>query len=78
MSKAKKTVGRGRPVEFKGQLNRHIVSVVRRLGNATLARQALAAENPPISISMPTLLNRVKAAGIELTRGRPVKEAEAA
>lgn len=64
--------GRGRPVVFKGNEKRHIVSVIRKHG-LTAGRQVLAKEK--ISISLPTLGKFAAEAGIELHRGRPSKAA---
>lgn len=72
--KAKRTpkvevkAGRGRPIVFKGNEKRHIVSVIRKHG-LTKGREVLAGEK--ISISLPTLGKFAAEAGIELHRGRP-------
>lgn len=59
--------GRGRPVVFKGNLKRHIVSLIKANG-LTGARSVLAEEGT--SISMPTLGTLAKNAGVALKRGR--------
>jgi hypothetical protein len=76
--KAKRTAkvevkrGRGRPVVFKGNEKRHIVSVIRKHG-LTAGREVLAKEK--INISLPTMGKFAAEAGIELHRGRPSKAA---
>ena len=74
--KAKKTakveVKRGRPIVFKGEVKRQIVSVIRKHG-LTAGRQVLAQKN--ISISLPTLGKFAAEAGIQLHRGRLSKAA---
>jgi len=64
--------GRGRPIVFKGNEKRHIVSVIRKHG-LTKGREILAGEK--VSISLPTLGKFAAEAGIELHRGRPSKAA---
>jgi hypothetical protein len=76
--KAKRTAkvevkrGRGRPIVFKGNEKRHIVSVIRKHG-LTAGREVLAKEK--INISLPTMGKFAAEAGIELHRGRPSKAA---
>lgn len=64
--------GRGRPIVFKGNEKRHIVSVIRKHG-LTAGREVLAKEK--INISLPTMGKFAAEAGIELHRGRPSKAA---
>lgn len=64
--------GRGRPIVFKGNEKKHIVSVIRKHG-LTKGRAKLAEEQ--INISLPTLGKFAAEAGIELHRGRPAKAA---
>ena len=59
---------RGRPVVFKGNEKRHILSVIRKHG-LTKGQEVLAEEK--ISISLPTMGKFASEAGIELSRGRP-------
>ena len=59
---------RGRPVVFKGNEKRHILSVIRKHG-LTKGQEVLAGEK--ISISLPTMGKFASEAGIELSRGRP-------
>lgn len=59
---------RGRPIVFKGQEKRHIVTVIRKHG-LTKGRELLAGEK--INISLPTMGKFAVEAGIELRRGRP-------
>ena len=59
---------RGRPVVFKGNEKKHILSVIRKHG-LTKGQEVLASEK--ISISLPTMGKFANEAGIELTRGRP-------
>lgn len=63
-----KEVRRGRPVVFKGNLKRQVVSAIRKNG-LTGGRTVLAEKG--VSVSMPTLGKLAKEAGIELKRGRP-------
>ena len=59
---------RGRPVVFKGNEKKHILSVIRKHG-LTKGQEVLASEK--ISISLPTMGKFASEAGIELSRGRP-------
>jgi hypothetical protein len=63
----------GRPVLFKGNLRKHVVSVARRLGNLTHTQAALRKEGT--SISLPTLRKYTREAGVEVSMGRPRKAA---
>ncbi len=63
---------RGRPVVFKGNTKRHILSVIRKHG---LTKGQVVLANEKISISLPTMGKFAAEAGIELSRGRPASKA---
>ena len=58
----------GRPVVFKGNVKKQVVSAIKKHG-LTHGRVVLAEKG--VSISMPTLGKLAREAGIELRRGRP-------
>jgi len=71
MGKSNKVVEvkRGRPIVYKGNVERRIVSLVKKLG-ASGARAVLNTEEATATISMPTVLKLAAKHGVTLKRGR--------
>jgi len=62
-------VKRGRPIVYKGNVERRIVSLIKKHG-ASGARAILNTEEATASISMPTVLKLAQKHGVTLKRGR--------
>jgi len=86
-AKSEQRRGRGRPAIYVGETEQKIVSLLKKVGNASVTRKILSGKGgnlksfaeqrkaagfeKPVRISMPTLLNLAERNNVALQVGRP-------